>query len=386
MKGYWAIPDAARCWGVSERLVNQYCIEGRVEGAERFGRSWAIPEGAPRPSRQAAPPAAKPAPSTPMPLMNTPFAPGTCLQAAGLLPNADERRMALAEYYYFSGQPEKAVQEAQKLTDHPDLCLRVSACLVYAFAGLTTGRIQQSRTVLDQLTAFSLPKGASEQEKNLAAFMGMAASVLLHLPMPQASVSLPMLAPGLRLFALYMQAHSAYLQQNYQGSLAIVETALALQTDLYPIPTVYLHLVATMDLMSLKEIDRARRHLLRAWELARPDDLIEPFSEHHGLLGGMLEAVIKKDWPDDFARIISITYRFSSGWRKIHNPATGHDVADDLTTTEFAAAMLAARGWTNAEIGAHLNVSPSTVKRYISSVLLKLGITQRRELSQFMLK
>ena len=72
----------------------------------------------------------------------------------------------------------------------------------------------------------------------------------------------------------------------------------------------------------------------------------------------MLEAVIKKDWPEDFKRIIAITYRFSAGWRKVHNPTTGHDVADNLTTTEFAAAMLAARGWTNQEIGEHMEHLP----------------------------
>ena len=67
----------------------------------------------------------------------------------------------------------------------------------------------------------------------------------------------------------------------------------------------------------------AERHLLDAWELAHPDDLIEGFGEHHGLLGGMLEAVIKQKWPEDFKRIIAITYKFSSGWRKIHNPKPG---------------------------------------------------------------
>ena len=77
----------------------------------------------------------------------------------------------------------------------------------------------------------------------------------------------------------------------------------------------------------------------------------------------MLEAVIKPKWPEDFKRIIAITYRFSAGWRKVHNPETGHDVADDLTTTEFAIAMLAARGWTNQEIAEHLHISVNTVKK-----------------------
>ena len=100
----------------------------------------------------------------------------------------------------------------------------------------------------------------------------------------------------------------------------------------------------------------------------------------------MLEAVIKKEWPEDFKRIIAITYRFSMGWRRVHNPETGHDVADNLTTTEFAAAMLAARGWTNQEIGEHMHISPNTVKRYISIALQKLGIAHRQDLKQFMLQ
>ena len=88
--------------------------------------------------------------------------------------------------------------------------------------------------------------------------------------------------------------------------------------------------------MSLRQTEMAKAHLLSAWALARPDDLIEGLGEHHGLLGGMLEAVIKPEWPEDFKRIIAITYRFSAGWRKVHNPETGHDVADDLTTTELS--------------------------------------------------
>ena len=138
--------------------------------------------------------------------------------------------------------------------------------------------------------------------------------------------------------------------------------------------------------MSVKQPEKAQEHLLAAWDLARPDDLIEGLGEHHGLLGGMLEAVLKKDWPEDFKRIIAITYRFSAGWRKIHNPETGDTVADNLTTTEFAAAMLAARGWTNQEIAGHLGISLNTVKQYISTALKKLQLKQRKVLKQHMLR
>ena len=100
----------------------------------------------------------------------------------------------------------------------------------------------------------------------------------------------------------------------------------------------------------------------------------------------MLESVIKPEWPEDFKRIIDITYRFSAGWRKVHNPMTGHDMADDLTTTEFAVAMLAARGWTNQEIAQHMKISAHTVKAHVSAALQKLGVRQRRDLKKYMLK
>ncbi|MBQ6292969.1 MAG: DNA-binding protein [Lachnospiraceae bacterium] len=49
MKDYISIRDAAGKWNVSERRVNQYLSQGRVPGAERFGRSWAIPADAEKP-------------------------------------------------------------------------------------------------------------------------------------------------------------------------------------------------------------------------------------------------------------------------------------------------------------------------------------------------
>ncbi len=63
-----------------------------------------------------------------------------------------------------------------------------------------------------------------------------------------------------------MKAHYTYLQEDYGRSLGIAETALALQSEIYPIPTIYLHLVAVMNYMSLKRPDKAKEHLLSALE------------------------------------------------------------------------------------------------------------------------
>lgn len=49
MQGYKKISELSKEWGISERRINTLCLEGRIDGAEKFGNVWAIPEDAKRP-------------------------------------------------------------------------------------------------------------------------------------------------------------------------------------------------------------------------------------------------------------------------------------------------------------------------------------------------
>lgn len=49
MDGYMKISEASEKWGISERRINTLCLEGRIEGAVKFGNTWAIPVGAKKP-------------------------------------------------------------------------------------------------------------------------------------------------------------------------------------------------------------------------------------------------------------------------------------------------------------------------------------------------
>ena len=119
--GWMTAAEAARKWGVTPRRVQVLCAEGRVAGAERFGRAWRIPEDAPKPddprrsSTSHAVGAAAPAgeadaitddaanagagvPPFPldglMPLMATPFVPGSAAEAAASFPEGAARDIA----------------------------------------------------------------------------------------------------------------------------------------------------------------------------------------------------------------------------------------------------------------------------------------------------
>lgn len=400
MEHYLSIREAAEKWGVSERRINQYCSEGRIPGAEKIGKTWVIPADADKPGdprKQKKQSVSHTSPNVPdlfhgfMPLLNTPFEPGHCIETIEKMKSGPKKDIAMAEYHYFSGQAEKAMQETEPYLISTDGAIRLSACWIFGYSCLTMGRIDHAHLALKEIQN-TLSKGEKNNPsvRAMEAFAAFAAAVLLHLPLPEEmppmETFLPLLPPGLRAFALYVLAHFLYLKEEYGQSAGIVEATLAMGADAYPISAIYLHLAAVMDYMSLKQPDRAQSHLLAAWEIARPDDLIEGFGEHHGLLGAMLEATIKPKWPEDFKRIIGITYRFSSGWRRVHNPITGHDVADDLTTTEFAIAMLAARSWTTQEIAKHLNISANTVKDHISEAMRKLRVETRKDLKKYMLQ
>ena len=49
MNGYFTISEIAVKWGIKERRINALCLEGRVDGAIKFGNTWAILENAEKP-------------------------------------------------------------------------------------------------------------------------------------------------------------------------------------------------------------------------------------------------------------------------------------------------------------------------------------------------
>lgn len=323
-----------------------------------------------------------------MPLISSSFLLGHAREHAESLADPDARAIALSELAYFQGRPEDALELSAPYLESKDVGLRSSACFISAYSCLPLNRIANARDALAILERQA--ENARGPEAPVALFARDAALSLLHLDEGKGNAPALLAAQGLsegvRMFLANVRAHQAYLRGDYGQSLGIVEGALSMASALFPIPALYLHLVGCMSAMSLKQIDYAKSLFIRAWDLAKPDGLIQGIAEHHGLLGGLIETCVKPVDADAYRRIIDITYRFSAGWRRVHNPRMQEEVADNLTTTEFSIAMLLNRGWTIREIASFLTVSENTVKTHTRHVYAKLGIKNRRELSRFMLR
>ena len=81
MKSSMSVKEAASSWGISERRIAKLCEMGKVPGAKKEGRSWAIPSGSSKPidgRRQSAP----------------------SLEMLPLPVGVSDYRLACKEYYY----------------------------------------------------------------------------------------------------------------------------------------------------------------------------------------------------------------------------------------------------------------------------------------------
>ena len=63
----------------------------------------------------------------------------------------------------------------------------------------------------------------------------------------------------------------------------------------------------------------------------------------------------------------------------VDDPADARAGLLDLSDREREVLELVARGWSNQRIGAHLFISPITVRNHVSHILTKLQMTDRRE-------
>lgn len=396
---YMTVREAAGKWEISERLVQKYCAQGRILGAKKFGNSWGIPDHADKPLDPRRPTEKKTYSGKRnrdpfayfLPLMQAKFPLGQCLSYIESLVDPVQKDLAYIEYYYFTGQAEKVAKMSQQYLLSSSLPARLSVSLICVFSNLTIGKVEDATIALNRIReTLEHKKVSSPQICAIKDFAIVAACVLLQLPLPQKVVSAPhdarYLPVGLRAFSLYIYAYYYCLNGEYVLSIGLVESALLMVGNEYPIVSQYLHLIAVMAYMERKNKTRALFHMKAAWELARKDQFFKAFGIGQEVLRGMLEAVVGKDSPEDYHKIMDIIHAYSAYWRAMYSQETGKKASDILSNIEYSLAMLVAKGWKNQEIADYMNMSVYTVKRHISHVMQKLEIERRQDIKQFVMR
>lgn len=333
---------------------------------------------------------------TVLPLVGSFFIPGKIQETIAQMEDVSLAEIAAAEGYYFSAQAGKCVSIVKKYLTSEDMMLRLSADMLYVFGNLTLGNAGEAQIAREDVTLClkkvqkkTMVNGENVVGEELAScvFAYYVISIFLHImpdgDIPSLKQAIPYLPTGQKLFAVSLLAHGMYLKGEYARAQGMVEMAQLMSDRIYPISFIYLNCVAAMCQINQKDQDGAIRSVMWAWELAKKDQLLEPFIEYHGLLQGVLEVCLRKSEPEVYKKLVDNIIAFSRGWMKIHNSHMQKSVTDLLTPLEFSIAMLACRDWTNQEIATHLGLSVNTVKHYVSVILEKLQIDKREKIKEF---
>lgn len=87
--------------------------------------------------------------NTVLPLINTAFEPGNARKAAESFADRDFREIAIAEFYYFTGQAQKCSNLVEIYIMSSRLELKLSACMLYVYSNLTLGNAKASERGLE---------------------------------------------------------------------------------------------------------------------------------------------------------------------------------------------------------------------------------------------
>ena len=212
--------------------------------------------------------------NTVLPLINTAFEPGNARKAAESFADRDFREIAIAEFYYFTGQAQKCSDLVEIYIMSSRLELKLSACMLYVYSNLTLGNAKASERGLEIIReCLRKEMAAPTSERNTAycVFAGYMGTVLLHLSteeLPDMKKYMSSLPQGLRIFAANVISHDLYLKGEYSRALGICDAALFSCKEIYPVGMIYLYCVTAMCEISLKNQAEAEKAILTAWKLA----------------------------------------------------------------------------------------------------------------------
>lgn len=193
---------------------------------------------------------------TVLPLLNSAFEPGKALETVEQFEDKDVRNIARAEFFYFSGKAKECSEIARLYLEDETMELRLSACMLYGYASMTLGNSAAARRGLDGIRDCMKKlryTDASEETYAFCILAGYIGTVLLHQPadeIPDLWKYSSMLPGGVKLFAVYVMAHQAYLKGEYWSAYGMCRTAMFMAENVYPISMIYIQCIMAMCMIN----------------------------------------------------------------------------------------------------------------------------------------
>ena len=400
------IEEIAERWGVSPRAVQILCKEGKIAGAERFGRAWMIPEDAERPvDRRTKEGRVLDEENQPMP-RRTPFlymtdlysTPGTADEASlSLLKHLEAKTLFEAEVAYARGEIDKVYANASYLLGkHSSFYAVISAGMLLAQCAIWRGDLELWRTAKMHI---SEAPAKTDFDRDLMLFAICAVNVMLYdatdFPewfrlgcfeaLPKDSLPAARVYYAKYLYNVgYGAATGEFLIEGMEGLslMRVIPSAVEpmvsqARADSSLVSEICLRMNCAAMYHNGGDDEQAIRHLDQAIALALPDRLYGLLVEYYRVMDALLEQRLLRVDPDIAKTVRTLWRTYNEGWSYLSGLVRGKTLATTLSVREREVAKLAAFGMSNAQIAEKLHMSVSVVKQSIRVVSEKTGMSRR---------
>ena len=400
------IEEIAAKWGISPRAVQLLCKDGKIAGAERFGRAWMIPEDATRPiDRRTREGRVLDEENQPLP-RNTPVlymtdlysTPGTADEASQLLANHNEAKVLFeAEVAYARGEIDKVYASASYLLSrHSGFYAVISAGMLLAQCAIWRGDIEMWRAAKMHI---SEAPAQNDFDRDIMLLAICAVDIMLYdvtdfpdwfrmgcfEPLHKDAFPAARVYYAKYLYTIgYAVATGELLLEGMDGlSLmrilpnTIEPMVSQARADNALVSEIYLRLSCAAMYHNSGDNAQAIRHIDRAIALALPDKLYGILSEYCRVMDSLLEERLSKIDPDAWKAVKALYRVYDEGWSRLSGSVRGKTLATTLSVKEREVAKLAAFGMSNVQIAEKLHMSVSVVKQAIRVTSEKTGMSRR---------
>ncbi len=398
---YLTVKETAEAWGVTKRWVSLCIAQGRVPGAAKLGSQWLVPRGAEKPPdrrRSGRPESGEKQPpesSLSADLLNILTAtmaplPGDCPDAA--LDTLQEPRLRLqyqAELAYLRGDFPRVAACFRQLGQDDGAKLR--ACSLTIAAAISLGdyalyrRIDAYLDSLIQANPGSIVEAVADSARNVAYVSAIVPGMVSPWLKEGDFSALP---PQVRLDAAYKRAKYYQGLGQFEAMLAVAQTALGFCGEpqggfLYA--GLYLRVACAIACVGLGREAAAAGYLRAALAMALPHGFLTPFAESASAFGGLLEPLLKRDYPAHYPAVTAQWQRTFQNWIAFHNRFTQENITNILSLRQYEIAGMVARRMPRAKIAAQLGLSPGRLNNLIEEMYRTLHVTSREQLGKLIL-
>ncbi|GLC90055.1 helix-turn-helix domain-containing protein [Lysinibacillus piscis] len=387
---YLTTAEIAEKWSVSIRQVQRLLAEGRIPNAQKYGRSWMIPSNAEKPTnlgREKRLPQdlfssdllhMVAATSIPMPIHN----PDAILNTIN---DIQVRYVYEAHLAYLRGNFQQTLEcyHQTKGDDAARLCISSIAIA----AANTLGDYATYIEIETFLKSYI--KDSTNASVIAIAELALSVSSITSNVVPDwiKKGAFDALPSGLKPSALYLRARYFYSINQFDAMLAVAQTTLTLNTSKQGVTfmDIYLRLACSMACYASKQEEDAIHWLVDTMHIALPHSFITPFADRVTALGGLLERHLLLEFPQSYETIIAQWNCTWKNWVIFHNRFAQDNLTLILSRREHHIAQLVARRVPYTNIAKQHSISVGRLKNIVLEIYEKLGISNRDELSKYVL-